>query len=209
MNPENLQIEIDKKGEEQVSKIIGDAKEEARGIIEEANSRASALKVERTKSLTNELNAKEVSELSALRMKEKAEILRLRHEWMNRSFEEAEKRIALIAEKGAREYQQLLAALILEGVSKLKGNKFVVGANSRDLKLIKDQLTAITENASQFKNEIHLDLQPSEVGRGGVVVSTVDGRQYYNNTLDARLAATRQNFAGEVNRILFGETTNE
>jgi vacuolar-type H+-ATPase subunit E/Vma4 len=201
-----LQAEIDKKGEEEISKIIETAKNEAEKVIVEANARAHALKVERTKTLMRELDAKEKAELAVLRMSRRGEILRIRHELTNRAFNEAERRITAIAEKGGLDYRQLLSDLILQGVSKLKGNKFVVKTNSRDREIIKKDLTAILEEAAKIKNtKVQLELQPlSRTVLGGVILSTDEGTQHYNNTLEARLSATTQNLAGEIHRILQG-----
>jgi vacuolar-type H+-ATPase subunit E/Vma4 len=200
-----LQAEIDKKTEDQISRILEEAKQEAGKIVAEANMRAETLRDQRGKALIKEFDAEGRAQVAISRMDRKGELLLLKREWAQRAFGEAEKRIAGMAEKGGLEYRELLGKLILEGVAKLKGSKFIVEANSRDLQVIKKELANISEKAATIKSD-KVELQTrllSKSGLGGVVVSTEDSTQNYNNTLEARLSAITQIFAGEVHRILF------
>lgn len=205
MSSPELQAEIDKKGEEEISRINENAKNEVGKIIAEANARSEALRAERTVALMRELDAEEKAQLAVLRMDEKGELLRSKNEWAGRVFKEAEKRIASMAERGGSDYRELLSKLILEGVAELKGNKFVVKTNPRDLEMIKNDLTAILERAAKIKNgRVEFELQRlSRTVLGGVIVSTADDTQYYNNILEARISSVTENLAGEVHKILF------
>lgn len=201
-----MRTEIERKAQEEVSKIIDSAKGEAERIAAEAAAKAEALRDERKKALMRELDAEERAELATSRMDRKGELLRLKSGWSNRVFEEAEKRISQIAENTGQEYRELLSKFILEGIAALKGNKFVVEANSRDVEAIRKELKTILERAAEIKNDkVALQTRTlSTAALGGVVVSTEDGVQYYNNVLEARLSAATRNLAGEVYKILFG-----
>ncbi len=199
-----LRAEIDRRTEEEISRIVENAKNEAGKIVAEANVRAEALREERGRTLMRELGGEEMAQLAISRMKWKGEILRLKREWAGRVFDQASERIARIAERDGSEYRELLGRLILEGVANLKGNKFIVEANSRDQAAIKEGLAAILQEAARIKNdEVQLQTRLLKTALGGVVVSTEDGSQQYNNTLEARLSAATQNHAGEVRKILF------
>lgn len=205
MSLQKLLTEIEQKAQEEATGILENAKQEAQKIIAEANTKATNLRDERTKALMAELDAQQRAELAITRMEQRGEILRLKSKYVNRAFGEAGKRIAEMAENNERQYRELLAHLILEGIRRLSGDKFIVEANSRDKKTIEQALRTIAEKAGKIKkSEIVLQTGILQAGTlGGVVVSTQDGSQCFNNTLEARLSAAR-NLGGEVYRILFG-----
>lgn len=206
MSLQELQAEIERKAEEEVSRILETANQEVQKIVEEASAKAAALRGERTKALEGELDARERAELAIARMNRKGGLLRVKSRWTRQVFEEAERRIAKMAEKGGPEYHELLGNLILEGIAEMNGEKFIVETNSRDRQAVSDILGTIAQKASKIKNsKVTLKLGTLQ-GRtlGGVVISTEDGVQYFNNTLEARLSAASRRLEGAVQMILFG-----
>lgn len=200
-----LRTEIEKKATEEASRILENAKEEAERIIAEANAKTDTLRDEKTKTLMRALDTEERAELAVARMDRKGEILQLKSEWANRVFEEAGKRMAEMSEKSSPEYREVLSKLILEGIVKMRGNRFVVEANSRDVEAIRKEVKIVSERAAKMKNEridLQVKTQPT-ISLGGVVVSTEDKTQYYNNTLEACLSYAQQNLTGEVYKIIF------
>jgi vacuolar-type H+-ATPase subunit E/Vma4 len=201
-----LQSEIERKAQEEASSILETARAEAEKIVAEAVAKAANLRDERTKALRREIDAQERSELAIARMDRKGDLLRVKSVWTNRVFEEVEKRVTRMAENGGREYDELLANLTLEGISKMNGSKFIVETSLRDKETISNLLGTIAEKASKAKNDkvtLQLETLPTRT-LGGVVVSTEDRAQYFNNTLEARLAATSRKLEGTVRQILFG-----
>jgi V/A-type H+-transporting ATPase subunit E len=201
-----LQSEIDRKAQEEASSILETAKAEAEKIIAEANAKAANLRDERTKALRREIDAQEKAELAVARMDRNGDLLRVKSRWTIRVFEEVEKRVTKMAESGGREYSELLANFTLEGISKMNGSKFIVETSLRDKEAISKVLGTITERASKVKNDkvtLHLETLPTRT-LGGAVVSTEDRVQYFNNTLEARLAAASRKLEGTIRQILFG-----
>ena len=212
MSLEALQSEIERKAQEEASSILEAARAEAEKIVAEANARAANLRDERTKALRREIDAQEKAELAVARMDGKGNLLRVKSRWMNRVLEEVEKRITKMAENGGREYNELLANLTLEGISKMNGDNFIVEMSPRDKEAIGKFLGAITERASKLKNnKVTLQLNTLQTKTlGGVIVSTEDRTQYFNNSLEARLAVASQKLEGTIHQILFGtRDTNE
>jgi vacuolar-type H+-ATPase subunit E/Vma4 len=206
LSVQQLQAEIESKAAEEVSKILDTARQEAQKIVVGANAKAAGLRDERTKALTRELEAQERVELAITRMGLKGELLRLRSEWANRVFEEAGKRIVEMAEKGGRGYDELLINLILEGIASMNATRFIVETNSRDKQAVTHVLRIVTERAGKIKNGkvvLTAETLPT-ITLGGVVVSSEDRVQCFNNTLEARLSAATRSLGGEVHRILFG-----
>ena len=205
MSLQALQSEIERKAQQEAASILETARVEAEKILAEANAKAANLRDERTKAIRREIDAKEKAELAIARMDRKGDLLRVKSGWTNRVFEEVEKRVTKMAENGGREYDELLANLILEGVTKMNGSKFIVETNPRDKEAISHLLGTITERASKAKNDkitLHLETLPTRTF-GGAVVSTEDRLQYFNNTLEARLAAASQKLEGTIRQILF------
>jgi vacuolar-type H+-ATPase subunit E/Vma4 len=202
-----LRSEIERKAQEEISKIIENAKREAEAITAEATAKSEAQGAERKKALTRELEAQEKTELATLRMDRKGELLRLKSELCDRVFEEAQKRISKIAASGSKEYIELLSKLTVEGIAALSGKSFVVQANSRDVDAIQKELKTIKPKAAKIKNTevaLRIDTLPGKT-LGGVVVSVEDGTQSYNNLLEARFTIAKRNLAWNVYETLFGE----
>ncbi len=200
-----IRTEIERKAEEETSRIIANAKQEAEKITAESNAKLEALRNEKTKTLTRALDTEQKAELAVSRMEQKGQLLRQKSEWANRVFEEARKRLVDISEKGGAEYREFLSKLILEGITRIEGNRFIVEANSRDAETIKKGLSTILERAAKIKNE-KIDLQVKSsptILLGGVIVSNAAMTQYYNNTLDARVSQAEQKLSGDVYKIIF------
>jgi len=206
-----LQAEIDRKAEQEATSIRETAQAEAQKILAEARAKAANLRDEQMKALQRELDAREKAELAVARMSQKGDLLRVKSKWTTRVTEETEKRITKMTESGAREYQELLANLIIDAVTKLSGSKFIVETNSRDKDAVNKLVGMITERATKIKNEkITIQLRTLQTSTlGGAVVSTEDGVQCFNNTLEARLSAASKRLEGTIGQILFPNGGNE
>jgi vacuolar-type H+-ATPase subunit E/Vma4 len=206
-----LSTEIEKKAEEEASRILATAHEEAQKVSAEANAKVASLREERTKALLRELDAQERAELAVARMARRGDVLRTKSEWTNRVIEETEKRITKMADSGGREYHELLANLTVDAITKMNGDKFIVEMTKRDKTAISNLLETITDRASKIRSSavtLQLgNLQTKSIG--GIVVSREDGVQYFNNTLEARLSAASRQLEATIRQILFpaGETS--
>lgn len=211
MSLQQLQSEIEKKAEDEATRILHAANQEAQKIVAEAETKASSVRGERTAALKRELDAQEKAQLAIARMERKGELLQVKANWAKRIFDEAEKKLGEMAQERGREYHELLNNLVLEGIKKIDGTKFIVEVNSRDKEIVKPILNTITQKAGKIKNsEIVLRMESLQSRTiGGVVVSTEDRTQYFNNTLEARLSTVARAIEGTVYKILFGTGVNE
>ena len=200
-----LKSEIQRRAEEEAARILEDATKEAEKLVAEARSKLESLREEKTRSLMRSLETEERAELAISRMDQKGEILQTKSQWADRVFEEAGKRLAEMADKGGSDYRELLSKLILEGILKTQGNKFIAEVDSKDVDAIKKELKPILDRSAKIKNEkIELEIKAlSTDSMGGIILSTEDMTRYYNNTLEARLSSARQNLAGEIHKIMF------
>jgi vacuolar-type H+-ATPase subunit E/Vma4 len=140
-------------------------------------------------------------------MNHKAELTKVKVEWLDRAFEEARKRLHMLAgEADAPTYKEFLTRLVEEGAVKIKGSKFTVQSNNQGSELLRKNLKAITKKISEEKGEeIELQLESIPDFPPGVMIQSSDKRLYYNNTLDARLSGAKQRLGGELYSRLFRE----
>ena len=211
MSLQELQTEIEKKAQDEASRILETARQEAQKIVAESDARAARLREERTKALERTLDAQERSELAIARMDRKGELLRVKSDSAIRVYEEVERRLQKIAEKDAAEYQELLRSYILEGIDLMNGSKFIVETNSRDKEAISKILGTIAEKAGKIKNtKVTLEAGTLQTRTlGGVVVSTEDRVQYFNSTLEARLSTASRKLESTIRKTLFGAGKSE
>jgi vacuolar-type H+-ATPase subunit E/Vma4 len=201
-----LQAEIEKKAEEETSRILETAGQEAQKIIGEASAAAERRRGERAKALERELDAQEKAALAVARMDMRGKLLRVESEWAKRIYEETERRLGQVAESGGREYQELLGRFILEGIRAMKGSKFIVEANARDKEIVSKLLADVADKAGKNRDErvvIRTGGSPLRTS-GGVIVSAEDGVQSFNNTLEARLSSASGKLEGKIRTLLFG-----
>ena len=152
MSLQQLQSEIEKKAEDEATRILHAANQEAQKIVAEAETKASSVRGERTAALKRELDAQEKAQLAIARMERKGELLQVKANWAKRIFDEAEKKLGEMAQERGREYHELLNNLVLEGIKKIDGTKFIVEVNSRDKEIVKPILNTITQKAGKIKN---------------------------------------------------------
>lgn len=132
---------------------------------------------------------------------------KMKAEWLDRVFEDAQKRLNIMAEEtDSPTYREFLTSLVEEGVVKIKGSKFTVQSNNQGSELLRKNLKAITKKISEEKGEeIELQLESIPDFPPGVMIHSSDKRLYYNNTLDARLSGAKQRLSGGLYSRLFRE----
>jgi len=88
----------------------------------------------------------------------------------------------------------------------MKGSKFTIQADSKTADLIKKNLKTISRMISDSKKaEVDLQMDVNPTASVGVIIQSADRRQYYNNTLEARLSDVRRRLSGELYSLLFSE----
>ena len=202
-----IKSHIEKETELEVQEIIQKAEDEARTIIEETRKRAATIRGEQEQKRTQENLSKERSELSILRISQKAKTSQVKAKLLDRTFEEAQKRInELTRDPSSPTCKELLTELVVEGVSKMKGSKFVIQSNQATGDLLKKNLKEISKRTSEIKGEeVELKILPNPATPPGVIIQSTDEVEYFNNTLGSRLTGARERLRGEIYDLLFKE----
>ncbi|MEM3429482.1 MAG: V-type ATP synthase subunit E family protein [Candidatus Bathyarchaeia archaeon] len=207
MSVEKIREYIERETEAEAKKILSEAESEAKKIVEEAKRKASARLEELKQRRIAETVARERSEISIMKMAQRAELTKIKTEWLNRAFEEAYKRIQDMAkDPDSRAYRDFLVGLVVEGAINLRGSKLLLKTDVNSSKVLHRSLKEILERVSKVKGEkIELEIEDTPDSQLGVIIQSSDGRQYYVNTLEARLEKVRDRLAGTIYNMLFKE----
>ena len=207
MSAEKIREYIERETEAEVKRIIGEAEAEAKKIVEEAKRNASTRLEELRQRRMAEMLARERSELSIMKMAQRAELTKIRTEWLNRAFQEAYRRVQELAkDPSSKAYRDFLVGLVVEGAANLRGSKLLLKTDVDSGKVLERSLKEISDKVSKVKGEkVELEIEASQGSPEGVIIQSSDGRQYYVNTLEARLERVRERLAGVIYNMLFKE----
>jgi vacuolar-type H+-ATPase subunit E/Vma4 len=202
-----MRSQIERETEREVQEILQKAEAEAKTIIEEAEKKAEELLKNERNRRTTELLTRRRAELAILRMNQRTELMKVKAQWLDRAFEEAGKRLGEIArDTDSDSYRGFITDLVVEGAAKIKGSKIFIQSDNVTAGFLKKNRRSIEEAISDIKQEnveIHLETVPEMPA--GVIIRSADKRQYFNNTLEARLSETRKSLSGEIYSLLFKE----
>ncbi|MFC1505822.1 V-type ATP synthase subunit E [Thermoproteota archaeon] len=205
MSITNFVTHIEKETKSEIEEIQRKSENEANQIVEESKKKAQTIIEEQKHKMAQEKLTRERSELAILRMKQNTELVKTKSEWLDRAFDEAQKKLfELLKDTNSPTYKKFLNDIVVEGIVSMKGSKFIIQSNQKTNDLLRKNSTTITKSASKAKGEnIDLKFEQNPDIRIGVIIQSDDKSQYYNNTLEARLTATRESFGGDVYTLLF------
>jgi len=186
--------------EAEAENILKAAEEEARKIREEADSQILGL-------IGSELKAIRDRVLGRANVEGKKMLVEVREQAISRGFDEAEKRLILIAtgKDKSIDYWDILKRLIVEACSGIGGREFLVSANERDTKLLKRR--ALAREVKELLNktlggDIDLVVEAPTECLGGVIVRNREGTKIFYNTLEGRLLKVRRRIEAEIAEVL-------
>ncbi len=204
-----------------VSKILEDARSQAKVIIEEATNSSKKILEEKHKDAQEKarvacreiLRAAEAEAENIIHRESVAAIIKARwilllekRKIIDNVFKIVEKRL-LAAIKEDR-YFQLLMRLIEDGVTATGGGKLEIVLNRSDAQL-KIPLKEISRRvSSRLGIETTLEISARNISViGGAIVQTADERTKIDNSLDSILERERRRLEPRINTILFSGRT--
>ncbi len=209
MTPLELETQLIERTIKQRNELLARARESAEKILKAAEEEVERIGAESERQILSLVG----SELRAVRdrivgeteLEGRKMLMLSRQELLTRVFDEAEGRLAGIAEgkDEATSYDEVLGRLIVEAASAIGGEEFIVSANERDLTYLKKNLKKAQRQVREAigGSELRLDEIPLDA-MGGVVVRNSDGTKTYNNTLEGRLEGVKARIQAEVAQIL-------
>ena len=191
---------IHEDGEKEIESILEKAKQTADDIIARANraGEEAAEKILKEAREKGETARKRL--LSSVNLEVKRAKLRAREEIVQTVNERVGKALDRYRKSG--DYASVLTGLVLEAVSALEGDSFVVQANPEDIDLVERSVFPAVREAAGERAIAKLEAKPFErPSTGGVQVGMPGGKVIYDNTFEARLYRLRE----EIRNIIFEE----
>jgi len=189
----------------EIQEIIDEAKSKAKQLIDEAHSKAEITRKAETEKILEDRRETEKRQLESTRFEGEKKIANVKFQLLEGALAEASKKVAASAEKQDPSYKRSLRKLIVETALAIGGQDLELVANKRDCKLLKQELKGIETEISTAKgSSISLKLSEDQLSSGGgVVLRTVDGKEIFNNTLEARVERAKQELMVNMSRVLF------
>jgi len=189
-------------GEKEIESVLEKARQTADDIVAKADraGEEAAGKILKEAGEKGEIARKRL--LSSVNLEVKRAKLRAREEIVSAVHERVEKAIAGYRKKG--DYVSVLTGLVLEAVSVLEGDSFIVQANAEDIDLVEGTVfpAVIKAVGDGGRGISKLEAKPFErPTSGGVQVGVPGGNVIYDNTFEARLYRLRE----EIRNIIFEE----
>ena len=189
-------------GEREIESILEKARQTAEDIVGRANrtGEEAADKILKDAREKGEIASKRL--LSSVNLEVKRSKLRAREEIVSAVHERVEQALAEYRKSG--DYASALTGLVLEAVSALEGDTFIVRANAEDIDLIeRSVIPGVVKAAGKEGRSISkIEAKPFEKAvSGGVQIGVPGGNVIYDNTFEARLYRLRE----EIRNIIFEE----
>jgi V/A-type H+-transporting ATPase subunit E len=179
-----LRDEILADAQRQATRLVRKAERDAKAMLDKAASESreeregklatAQAEADRKRELVLATVPVEIGRMRATRAEE--ELLALRDKIHAR----------LSARKGF-DYDETLVALAAEALGRMEGDAFVLALAERDRETFGAKLTKVVpDRAGRPDVTLTVDNQPASI-KGGVIVRDPQGRQVWNNSLEARL----------------------
>jgi len=167
----------------EANRIISEAKKEAEKIISDAKNKAKKIKAEKEIEYRKKLRKKLMSKIALRRLEIKREYLKQRANIIRSIFNEALKRVRKEIENKTENYKLGVRRLVEEAVKQISSKNIIIACNSRDRELVSE---VIAEIARKYNKEVKLARENIDC-MGGIIAYSSDLREYFNNTIDARI----------------------
>ena len=197
-----LEYKIEEIVKKDVETILSDAKKNAENIVALARREAEKRRRKALEEKEEYLKTIRKQEMAKARRAGRLKILEARDKMIELAFNEAFKKIESL--KTSDKYLDLLEKLILKSADILEENELIVESDGESLKILKPRLKEITNRISkELKDSVTINLKEKDI-KGGVIVSTLDGRKRYDASLEGRLARLRDEIRFKIAEKLFG-----
>jgi len=196
-----LSKEIKRAAEEEARKIIERAKKEAELLIESAKRRAEEIRRERMAQLIKDVRHRLLRELAQTKLEVRRQYILEREAIFEDILNALRKRLQEHVMNRSKKYVLGLRSLIIEALSNISSDDVILYVLPRDIELVKEILPEVLNEIMRNRREIKVRIERLEGNyMGGVIVVSNDGREYYNNTIDARIRMIKEEYLPRILR---------
>ena len=187
--------------------IISRAEKEAKFIISKANNEAKETGKKTRIESESEIEIEKHRILWASIVENRKKLLDAKEELFSQVFERAYDQIVERTRRIDQDHKKLLVDLIREGIKSLGEQKIRIFSNKIDTAFLREHIKNLRANLGKYLGyKVEIDLTGDPLDHvGGVVISSLDGKICYNNTLEARLSKAKDQLRFKVTKILFAE----
>jgi vacuolar-type H+-ATPase subunit E/Vma4 len=183
----------------EAEQILADAKLKAQTVQQSAQNQAAGERAQIIERADQEAERIRSQAVANAQLKVRTLQLERREMLLNNVFAAARQRLPAVQRRA--DYEQIVRRLLREALIHLGADEVLVRADEQTRLLLTDQLLA------EVSQELGMQLQlgtPLKEGTG-VVVETMDGHRYYDNTLEARLNQLQSTLRYSVYQLLMGK----
>jgi len=203
---EDLKSKLKFLRESEVKEIVEEAKKQAAKIVTDAHAKTDEIKKREIERIMKNVQSIETKDLEAAKSEQKRRMMNLKLQLIEASFAASLDRLKQMVDELSPIYRSSLENLTVEAALHMTGSEFEAIIRPKDSEFLRKKLKQIEKEVSTAKNIAVTLIISAEPLRsiGGVVVRSCDGKQIFNNTLEARLANVRQEKLPEIANVLFG-----
>jgi vacuolar-type H+-ATPase subunit E/Vma4 len=198
-NIEALSRAVLREAHSDAEKILVEAREKSNVIRQQAQQQADARRAEILEQATREAQRIHSEIMSTAQLKARTLQLDQREKLLDEVFETARQQLNTIQK--STDYEKTARLLLSDALAHLKVDQAVIRADAATSKFFTDEVL------SEISKEAGTKLKfgpPLERGMG-VIAETTDGHRQYDNTLETRLARSRDTLRLPVYHLLMGE----
>ena len=203
--------------QEIINRILNDAKEEADFVVKKAEESAQSLLEKQRQQARKEAekNANTILKRAAndaaiirgktvddIRRQATWSVLSEKNRLLQTVLDKAKQK--LLDMKKTPKYVVMLETLTVDAASVLGGGQLTVHLNDKDSTLKLDLEKAAKEVSARTGVKTNLSISEEPIADAGVVVKTLDGKVFVDNTFGAILRRREKELKIEISKILFG-----
>ena len=179
--------------------ILADAEEKAEAIRGKARQQAESQRTQIIENAKREATRIHSETVSTAQMKARRIELEQREKLLDEVFERAREKLTAIQQ--STDYDKIARLLLREALANLGVEQALVRADKATLKIMtKEVLESVSKELG-----VETELGPQLEEGTGVIVGTPDGHRQYDNTLETRLARSKDALRLPVYHLLMGE----
>lgn len=189
--------EIRRAAEEEIKRILSEAEKEAKRIVEEARVRAKELREEKIKQLLHEHRSKIEREYAPKRLEIKRNYIRNKYERLLSYFDGLLSQVSEEIRSSEEEYAEFLKNMVEKAFKSIKSDSVIVHPCKGETALVKEIIEQYVNTDPNLKGKNY------EIGEeincnGGIFFESKDKREYYNGTMQAKMADVRETLLPEI-----------
>ncbi|HDI74771.1 MAG: hypothetical protein DRJ52_01940 [Thermoprotei archaeon] len=190
---EALIKEVKEAAEKEAQRILEEASREAEKILKDAERRVNEVLREKIEKIRRQVRAEVSDKIALKKLKIRREYLMKKQQLLSSILNELNSQVNEIIEKNPEKYKQCLLKLVIEAALNMQSEVLLIAAAARDLDLLKEVLPKAEQVLSEkYSRRVKLIVDNNTIDAiGGIVARDQEGREYFNNTIEARLRRAR------------------